>query len=152
MAKIVLISCVSQKLAHKAKARDLYRSPLFRYSLEYAEKKLRPDKIFILSALHHVVELDQEIEPYDVTLSYVPPAKQVDNPSLKVLSKQEAIAWGRIVLQQLAQKANLQNDEFIILAGKSYVEPIKHGIKYLKEPLNGYRQGERVSILKQWLQ
>lgn len=55
------------------------------------------------------------------------------------------------VSQKLAQKANLQNDEFIILAGKSYVEPIKHGIKYLKEPLNGYRQGERVSILKQWL-
>ena len=36
MAKIVLISCVSKKLDHSAKARDMYISPLFKLSLKYA--------------------------------------------------------------------------------------------------------------------
>lgn len=49
MVKIVLISCVSKKLDHKAKAKDLYTSPLFKYNLKYAEK-IGADKIFILSA------------------------------------------------------------------------------------------------------
>ena len=47
--KIVLISCASKKLNHKAKAGDLYISQLFKSGLRYA-KSLNPDKIFILSA------------------------------------------------------------------------------------------------------
>lgn len=47
--KIGLISCVSKKLNCKTKAKDLYTSPLFKYSLAYA-RKLNPDKIYILSA------------------------------------------------------------------------------------------------------
>jgi hypothetical protein len=147
MKKIVLISCVSSKLNHKAKAKDLYLGPLFTSSLAYA-RKLQPDKIYILSALHHVVDLEQEIEPYDVTLSYVSPQKRAEKPGLKVLNKQEAAHWGQTVLQQLSQKTDLQNDEFTILAGKSYINPIRHGIKHSKEPLEGLKQGERVKYLK----
>jgi uncharacterized protein DUF6884 len=84
--RIVLISCVSQKGNQKAKAKDLYKGPLFTNSLAYGQK-LNPDKIFILSALHHLIELDEEIEPYDVTLSYVPPSKRTKKSNLKVLTK-----------------------------------------------------------------
>jgi hypothetical protein len=87
MKRIVLISCVSKKGNKKAKAKDLYKGPLFTNSLAYGQK-LNPDKTFILSALHHLVYLVQEIEPYDVTLSYVPPAKR--NSKLKVLTKKES--------------------------------------------------------------
>ena len=42
MQSIVLISCVSKKLNHKAKAKDLYVSSLFRLNLKYAEQQ-RPE-------------------------------------------------------------------------------------------------------------
>ena len=88
MEKIVLISCVSKKLNHRAKARDIYISPLSRYSLEYA-KRLDPDKIYILSALHHLLDPDQEIAPYDVTLSYINPENKKRKQNLKVLHKRK---------------------------------------------------------------
>ena len=47
MRKIVLISCVSKKLVHAAKVRDIYVSPLFRLNLAYAES-LKPDAIYVL--------------------------------------------------------------------------------------------------------
>ena len=78
--KIILIACVSKKGDKKAKAKDLYRSPLFRSSLSYAYRQ-NPDKIFILSALHHLLDLEKEIEPYNVTLSNVPKNKR--KPGLK---------------------------------------------------------------------
>jgi len=77
---------VSKKGKRKAKAKDLYESALFKYSLAYAYT-FRPDKILILSALHHVLDLETEIEPYDVTLSNVPMNKR--KPGLKVLNSVE---------------------------------------------------------------
>jgi len=50
MKKIVLLSCVKDKRNRCAKAGDMYISPLFTKSLNYAKQKLRPDKVFILSA------------------------------------------------------------------------------------------------------
>jgi hypothetical protein len=68
MRKIILISCVSKKLPHKASARHLYISPQFKKNLAYAQR-LDPDAIFVLSAKYGLVDLDQEIEPYDLTLN-----------------------------------------------------------------------------------
>ena len=62
MKKIVLISCVSKKLAVKSKAENLYSSVLFKYNLRYA-KSLNPEKIFILSAKYGLLSLDDEVEP-----------------------------------------------------------------------------------------
>lgn len=148
MKRIVLISCVSKKGNKKAKAKDLYKGPLFTNSIAYGQK-LNPDKIFIMSALHHLVDFDQEIEPYDVTLSYVSPAKRKDKPNLKVLSTAEARLWGQKVLKELSEVADLNNDEFIILAGQSYIKPIKSGLTYIKEPLKGVVQGKRPGKLKE---
>jgi hypothetical protein len=54
MARIALISCTSNKKAHKCPARELYsESPRFR--LAYAFAKLVADKIFILSAKYGLV-------------------------------------------------------------------------------------------------
>jgi len=147
MKKIVLISCVSRKRKKKAKAKDLYQGPLFTYSLLYAQN-LNPDRIFILSALYHLVDLDQEIEPYDITLSYVSPRKKANTPKLKVLNKNEAKVWGEKVLDQLRKVTDLDQDLFIFLAGQSYLTPIKHAIANVEEPLKGLKQGERVQFLK----
>ena len=147
MKRIVLISCVSRKGKTKAKAKDLYKGPLFTNSLAYARSQ-KPDKIFVISALHHVLDLEQEIEPYDVTLSYLSPKKKAEKPNPKVLTKQEAIYWGQKVIAQLSKIADLKKDKFIILAGESYVRPIRSGLKNIEEPLKGLGLLERVKFLK----
>lgn len=146
MKKLVLISCVSKKGKQKAKARDLYESPLFKNSLSYAES-LNPDKIFILSALHHLLDLDTEIEPYNVTLAQVSKSKRDNDQELKVLTKEEKIRWGEEVIEQLKKVSNLKDDKFIILAGKSYIEPIREKLENIEEPLKGLTQGKRLSFL-----
>ena len=148
MQKIVLISCVATKLNKRAPAKDLYISNLFKKSMAYA-KSLKPDKIFILSAKHHLLKLDTVIDPYDVTLSNVPIASRMKKPELKVLNKDERIAWGKEVINQLKNKCDLEKDEIIALAGKRYIEYLTPHIKNLKEPLEGIGFFERISFLKE---
>ncbi|MGL4987544.1 MAG: DUF6884 domain-containing protein [Treponemataceae bacterium] len=136
MKKIVLISCVSKKKEYKTKAQELYGSTLFKYSLSYG-RSLNPDKIFILSALHGLVELDQEIEPYNVTLTN--------------LAKKERVQWGKKVIEQLKNHSDIKNDTFIILAGKLYSDPIEDYLENIEYPLVGLKIGERLSFLKNGL-
>lgn len=63
MQHYILIACASTKLSSPAPAADLYQSDLFRMSLRYA-RSLRPDGIFILSALHGILPPEREIAPY----------------------------------------------------------------------------------------
>ncbi len=144
--KIVLIACVSQKGDNKTKAKDLYISQLFKSSLMYAQS-LKPDKIFILSALHHLLHLDTEIEPYDVTLSSVPKHKRKEG--LKILTSTEKKEWGKKVIEQLSKETDLQNDEFIFLAGQQYIKPLTTSIHHYKNPLLGLGQGKRLKFLKE---
>jgi len=100
MKKIILISCVSKKLNKKTRARDLYISPLFKYNLKYA-KSLNPDKIFILSAKHGLIDLNDKIEPYDKTLNK--------------MSKAERQEWAKNVINKLKNIVNLEKDKIIFL-------------------------------------
>lgn len=148
MRRIVLIACVSKKGNIKAKAKDLYISPLFTNSLAYA-RSLKPDKIFILSALHHLLELDKEIEPYDVTLSNIP--RQKRKLGLQVLNSSEKIEWGKRVIKMLSVETDLGNDKFIILAGQEYIKPIIGSLKNCENVLKGVSLFKRVPFLKQKL-
>lgn len=147
MKRIVLISCVSNKGTKKTKAKDLYKGPLFESSLAFAIS-LKPDNIYILSALHHLIDLDKEIEPYNVTLSKTANTKA--KPSLRVLTSKEKNAWGKKVTDQLKLKADLLTDEFTILAGKAYIEPIEKFMEQtnIKKPLDGKKYGERVKFMR----
>lgn len=145
MKKIVLIACVSKKKPFKAKAKDLYISQLFKSSLAYAYS-LKPDKIFILSALHHLLDLEKKIEPYDFTLSNIPKSKR--KHGLRVLNPSEKIEWGKKVVEMLLKQADLQNDQFIILGGQEYIKPIKPFIKNIDDRLKGLGIGGRISFLK----
>lgn len=132
MKKIILISCVSKKGDKKTKAKDLYESPLFVKSLAYGQK-LNPDKIYILSALHHLLDLDTEIEPYNLTLNN--------------MTKSEKTNWGKIVIEQLQKIADIKNDKFIILAGQNYLTPIQKCLTNIETPLNRKKIGERLQFL-----
>lgn len=153
MKKIILISCGSKKMKERAKAKDMYQSPLFKHSLEYAIK-LNPDKIFILSALYGLLDLETEIEPYDVTISNVSKKNRLKKPQLIVLNKNEKIEWGKKIIERLKAVSNIEKDDYIILAGLEYVKPIIPYLSNVKEPLKGFglfgteSKESRVSRLK----
>jgi len=131
--KIILISCASKKLAFKSKAEDLYISTLFRLSLAYA-KKLKPDKIFILSTKYGLLNLNDEIATY--------------NETLNDKSTSDVKIWAKKVVIELEKLANLENDQFIFFAGKKYREYIlPHVINY-EIPLKGLRIGEQLQFFK----
>jgi len=134
MSKIVLLSCTKSKLDHKAQAQELYSaSPMFKKTLEYG-KSLNPDKMYILSAKHHLVPLTKVLEPYDKTLKEMP--------------KKEKEQWADETLEQMKSYGlNLDKDEFIFLAGSEYIAPLKPYIKNIQAPMEGKRLGERLKWL-----
>ena len=134
MKTIVLISCSSEKESTATTAEQLYTSSLFKKSLARA-KKLNPDAIYILSGKHHLLPLDKVIEPYNQRVSS---------------KKDENEAWGTKVIEQLKKVTDLQNDKFIIYAGKDYVTPIKSSLKNVILPFDGVKgNGEMLQRLNQ---
>ena len=134
MTTIVLISCVSKKLSHKARARDLYISPLFRMNLEYAQQ-FSPQKVFILSAKYRLVQLDEEIDPYDVTLN-------------EMLTRARR-NWAAEVASQLQEHCDLENDHFLILAGQKYRQYLLPYLKSYEVPLAGLPIGKQLQFLRE---
>lgn len=124
--QIVLISCVSKKQSQECMAKDLYISSLFKKSWAYANK-LNPDAIYILSAKHHLLHPETSIKPYEKTLNKCNMA--------------ERKTWTEEVLKQMkAEGLDVENDKFIILAGKKYYQYLidnNNGIKNYTLPLQG---------------
>lgn len=138
MAKrIVLISCVSQKLPHRAKTRNLYVSTLFKLNLKYASS-LKADGIYILSAEHWLLDLDREIEPYEKTLNN--------------MRSNEIKEWARHVLLQLSEISSLNETEYLFLAGDKYRKYLLPHMTHVKIPLKGLRIGEQLHKLKEMTQ
>ena len=131
--RIVLIACASQKLSRRAKAEDLYTSPLFRLNLNYA-KKLRPDDIFILSAKHGLLPLHRKINPYEKPLNTMRTA--------------EIKAWADKVLGQLEQICPVNETAFIFLAGEKYRRYLLPHLRNTKIPLAGLTIGKQLQKLK----
>ena len=141
MAKIVLLSCTKSKLDHSAPAQELYSaSPMFNKTLEYG-KALKPDKMFILSAKHHLVPLTKELAPYEKTLKEMP--------------KDEKEAWGEETYKQMKSHGiSPEKDTFVFLTGTEYMKPL---LKYIPEdhietPMEGKRFGERLKWLNSQIQ
>lgn len=129
--KVILISCVLQKKQIKenetVKAKELYISQLFKKAWSYANK-LNPDKIYILSAKYGLLSPEKPIGYYNETLLKYPTSKQKE--------------WADNVLSQLKKEGcNLEDDEFMLLAGKTYYKYLlgNNGIKKYELPYNGLK-------------
>jgi len=133
MKRIVLISCVSKKLPYKSKVKDLYISTLFKLNYRYAQS-LKPDKIFILSAKYGLLNPEEEIEPY--------------NETLNTKSSSEIQQWANKVILDLEKQTDINNDEFIFLAGNNYRKFLIPYIKNFEIPLKGLTIGKQLSFLK----
>jgi len=132
MKTIVLISCVSKKLAYSARARDIYVSPLFRLNLAYAES-LTPDAIYVLSAKHGLLALEDKIAPYDLTLN--------------TMSAGQIRAWAAGVVVQLAAVTDLNRDRFVFLAGDKYRKYIAPHLAQFEVPMQGLTIGRQLQFL-----
>ena len=134
--KIILLSCSARKLEAPAAAAELYQGTLFRASLEWSQRQ-SPDAIYILSARHHLLELDAEIDPYDLTFNDLP-ARQLKD-------------WAGTVMQQLTSRSDPQRDHFVILAGEKYRRYLVPNLKHVSLPLEGLPIGKQVQFLQRQL-
>ena len=125
---IVLLMCGKNKLLQKAKAKDLYTSPRFQKSIEYAKTLTDYSHIFVLSAEHKLLCLDQEIYPYDKTISR--------------MTEQEVTKWAKNVTHLLNSISNTNEDKYIFLTDNEYCEFIIPLLQNYELPLKGIPQNE----------
>jgi hypothetical protein len=142
---LVLVACSDKKAdtgGELAPASQVYTSPLFRLSLEYARTLVPDDRIRIVSAKHHVLAVDEPIASYDLPLAS--------------LSLREREAWGGRVVHILRGEIGPGPHAIAILGGEDYVRAIRSGAVGLGWTFVlpfGSARGERMPIGKrlQWL-
>jgi len=103
------------------------------HSLKFAQS-LKPEAIYILSAKHGLLKLNDVISPYNVSIT------DLGNVEIK--------EWAQKVLSDLSRFSSVTRDQFIILAGKNYIDPLRYGITNLLDLLEGLNYIDRVKILK----
>lgn len=134
MVKIALIGCTARKQDYTCSAIEMYtKSSYFNLKLDYC-KKINVDKIFILSAKYGLLDSDTVIEPYNI--------------HLKSTSKQYKLNWSKNVLNDLKEKTDLINDEFIILAGNDYMKYLVEHIPNSYNPVKGLGIGQQMKFFK----
>lgn len=140
---IGLISCCGPKLDRAAPARELYTSPLFTKSLAFLQRNYRCRLIYVISAKHGLVGLDEVIEPYDATVA--------------AMNRTQRVLWAGDVARRLFMLHATEieiGEALCFLAGESYVAPIvaEYRTHYRRdvlvlEPLRGMPIGERLQFL-----
>lgn len=131
---IVFLSCGKTKANHTCKAQEMYQGDLFKKSFEYA-KKLKPRKIYILSAKYKLLELEDIISPYELTLNE--------------MSKKQQKKWAYDVYLQLKEKGQSFEEEAIFLCGDNYRKYLLQVFKNAKAPLQGVSFGNQLKFYKQ---
>jgi len=112
-----LVSCGSQKRDSRSVSYQLYESTAFQKSFSAATLVGQP---YIISAKHHLVSVDERLDPYDTTLNS--------------FTDKERDVWGKTVVSQLPNRY----DRIILFGGRNYVNPIKN--HYTGEIIDVYEQ------------
>jgi len=77
------------------------------------------------------------VSPYDLTLEDLPEHRQMD--------------WANFVFSQMREHFDLENDTFIILAGRHYYRHLLPYLLHASLPLGNLRIGPRIAFLQQQL-
>ncbi|MCD4712890.1 MAG: hypothetical protein K8R73_06365, partial [Clostridiales bacterium] len=101
----------------------------------YQYAKQVADVVYVLSAKYGLLEEDDVIEPYNVTMNNK--------------STEERRVWSELVIESLAERHSLDSDEFIIIAGRAYNEFIIPVLKHHTLPLEGQSMGRWIPKLKE---
>ncbi len=131
---VVLVSCVSQKLGHSARAKMLYRSDWFIKARTLVEAN--EAEWFILSALYGLLSPDTEISPYE--------------SSLNTAAITERRAWAKKVHEQL-RAVLVSQRRIVIFAGYRYREFLEPALRQdghsVEVPMERLRIGEQLAWL-----
>lgn len=136
--RIGLVACAKTKLDHRAPARDLYVSPLFKAARAFAERNYH--EWWILSAKHGLVDPDTELDPYDLALH-----------DMDWLARTR---WGVDVLNDMQPKLSRIVDfrpALYLHAGKLYRDSIPFevgGWNDVYVPLEGLQVGQQLHWYK----
>ena len=135
---ICLVPCASRKRSSRALARDLYESALFRKMRAVVEELGTP--WFILSAKHGLVQPDQPVDPYDLTL--------------KDMRVSERRLWAERVIGQM-ERVLPPADRVVVFAGKTYREFLMDWLRgrsaAVETPLARFPIGRQQQYLDAWL-
>lgn len=124
----IFLSCTKEKETKRCKAREMYMpSSLFSKSYEYA-KTLNPDKIYILSAKHHLLPLSREIAPYNYTL--------------KDAGEDERKEWAEEVIKQMKSHGVDFDAKTYFFCGEAYLKYLRDYFPNRKEMYSGKGIGE----------
>lgn len=129
----VFLSCTATKATQPCAAKDMYISSFFKKSLAYARTKVKDSDIYILSAKHGLLNLNDNIKPYSKTL--------VD------MSIDSRKAWAHKVLQQMKDHNISFNKKALFLTGEKYNEFVAGFFKDSETPY----QGKTIGYILQWL-
>jgi hypothetical protein len=132
-SRVILLGCVKSKLGHRARAKDLYVSPLWRGRRAYAEASGCP--WLILSAKHGLLDPEQTIAPYDVALAH--------------LDADARCQWGPRAIHALTERyGSLTGMTFEVHAGDAYYLAIASRLAELgatlSRPLAGLGMGSQL--------
>ncbi|WP_433332502.1 DUF6884 domain-containing protein [Spirillospora sp. CA-294931] len=126
---VVVVGCGGAKLDRPAPAGQMYVGTFHRLCRQAAER-LRPDRLFILSAKYGLVRPDHYIRPYDIRIG---DPDQVQPERLERQAKKEGCWYADLV---------------IVLAGHAYVDLTRTVWPDAVAPLAGARGiGEMRAIL-----
>lgn len=130
---IVFLSCVKSKMSDPCEAQRMYVSDLFKKSLRYA-KYLKARKIYILSAKYGVLELDDKITPYELTLND--------------MTEREKKAWAFRCVKQLEEKGVDFSEKAIFLCGVNYRKYIMRKFCDAEAPCSSLSIGRQLKFYK----
>jgi hypothetical protein len=130
--KIGLLATARKKAINPSAAIDLYISPLFVKSVQYAQDHY--DDFFFFSAKEGLLTKDQYIEPYNV--------------SIKNFSTSEKREWAHQVIQELEQRVLPSQCKIYIHGGWVYREFLQPALEKagfdFEVPLEGYSIGNQL--------
>lgn len=119
---IVIIPCGFKKAITISSAKYLYLGPYFKSNLKLARALTIDENIYILSAKHGLLKLNDKIEPYNLKMG------MKGSVSFSLIQKQ-AINLGII------------NKNIIAIGGKEYLKPLELIFKNIQTPLKGLSMG-----------
>ena len=118
---LIFLGCGKAKYYRKTKAKYLYTGTYFKQCFSVAKILTSEDHIYILSAKHGMISLQDEIEPYDLKLTD--------------LSKNEKKQWNEKVTEQMK---SLSDRKKIFICSVQY-HKFFDGIKLLPTIGMGYQ-------------
>lgn len=133
---IVLVGCGKIKRGGVCEAKYMYTGSLFRDHFELA-KAMPARKVAIVSAMYGVVDLDEVIEPYDLTVGD--------------MSIEERSAWERKIVAQVHALTADDRELVVLLAGEAYASWVPACARRVRCPLTGFTLGERRAVIRAWL-